>query len=437
MPGEITAVSRSSAIQDAGWLTRPRLIALFWLAAVIAVVVMARTGSVGWDSGGYWKTIQSVRQGSDPYAGVEVARQAFLQRFAATGTGAHPPFVYACSPYPPMTVPLLRFLAMFPGWVLGVLYVAAVATGALLQLWAGFQMADKDERRWLALMLPAMIFFPGLVTDDAVLSGNVAYLLYGLVLAAAVTGWKRGNWSWYYLAVLTASIFKAPLLSLLAFPVLMDRRQWFPTGIAASSGVLIFAAQSLLWPTMFREWLLNTQLMFDGGHDFGFGPAGMLGRALWSQGLAYSSATSILYVAFSVVLGILLLFLARRVREWNLPLESWAPVALVGTLLLNPRIMKYDLAAITIPMLLIGGRALRAALGRPSGETPGSNAGGSAQKSPERELIFAGAVCLLIPNAITVAGPTWVPVEFAVLLAVFALGVWSLDRFRIELQPEA
>ena len=34
-------------------------------------------------------------------------------------------------------------------------------------------------------------------------------------------------------------------------------------------------------------------------------------------------------------------------------------MALVGTALLNPRVMKYDLAAITVPMLLIGGRVLR------------------------------------------------------------------------------
>ncbi len=406
------------------------------MAAAIAVVVMARTGSFGWDSGGYWKTIQSVRQGSDPYAGVDAARQAFVQRFTASNPAGHPPFVYACSPYPPVTLPLLRLLAMFPGWVLGLFYAAAVATGAVVELWAGLQMADKDERRWLVLLMPALIFFPGLITDDAILSGNVAYVLYGLILAAAVAGWKRGNWSWYYIAVLAASGFKAPLLSLLAFPVLMDRRQWFPTGIAAASGVVIFATQSLLWPGMFREWLLNTQLMFDGGHDFGFGPAGLLGRALWSQGRPYSPAVSMLYVAFAGMLGILLLVLARRVREWNLPQETWAPVALVGTLLLNPRIMKYDLAAITIPMLLIGWRALRIALGRPAGDILGVNAADGGQKGSERELIVVGAGCLLIPNVITVAGPTWVPVEVAVLLAIFAMGVWSLDRFRAELQTE-
>ena len=68
---------------------------------------------------------------------------------------------------------------------------------------------------------------------------------------------------------------------------------------------------------------------------------------------------TILFVVCAGVIGIVLLVLARRVRERNLPREAWVPIALVGTALLNPRVMKYDLAAITVPMLLIGGRVLR------------------------------------------------------------------------------
>jgi len=323
------------------------------MGAVIAVVVMACVGPVGWDAKDFWKAIQTVHHGSDPYAEDLVARQEYH--------------------YSPMTLPLLRLLAVFPGWLLRLLYWAAVATGSLLELWAGFQMADQRERRWLALMLPAVTFFPGLITDDVILSGNVAYPLYGVILAAAVSGWKRGSWSWFYIAVLAASVFKTPFLALLAFPVLMDGRQWVRSGMTAVTGVLIFAAQMRLWPDMFREYLLTLRLMFDGGHDFGYGPVGTLGKALWRRGLPFSPATTILYLIFACVLGIVLLFLARRVREWKLPRETWVPVALVGTALLNPRIQKYDLAAFTVPMLLIGWRALRFALGGSPGERQGGN----------------------------------------------------------------
>jgi len=306
-------------------------------------------------------------------------------------------------------------------------------------------MADQRERRWLALMLPAIIFFPGLITDDAILSGNVAYVLYGVILAAATAGWKRGRWSWYYIAVLAASVFKTPFLVFLAFPVLMEsgresdsgRRQWVPSAMAATTGVLIFAAQIRFWPGLFREYLSSLRLVFDYLHDFGYGPAGTLGKALWRRGLPSSLASTILHLLVVCALAVVLLFLARRVREWNLPREAWVPVALVGTALLNPRIMKYDLAAITIPMLLIGGRALRFALGRSASESQAAHAHGTGQKRSffDRTLILVASGCFLIPNVITVAGPSWFPVEAIALLAIFAMGVWSLDQSRLEVQP--
>ena len=414
------------------------------MGAAITLVVMASVGSVGWDAQGYWKASQAVHHGSDPYAEDLAALRTFHTRLASN-PAEHPPFVYV---YSPMTLPLLRLLAAFPLWLMGLLYWGAVATGVLLQLWAGFQMADERERRWLALMLPAIIFFPGLVTDDAILSGNVAYLLYGAILAAATVGWKHGRWFWYYIAVLAASIFKTPFLVFLAFPVLIEsgkdrdghsdsdrnndrgRRQRVPSAAAAITGVLIFAAQIRLWPRLFREYLSSLRLVFDYLHDFGYGPAGALGKALWRRGLPSSLATTILHLVVVCVLAGVLLFLARRVREWKLPPEAWVPVALVGTALLNPRIMKYDLAAITIPMLLIGGRALRFALERSAGEHQADNSHGAVQERSffDRTLVLFASGCFLIPNVITVAGPFWFPVETVVLLAIFAMGVWSLDR---------
>ena len=407
------------------------------MGAVITLIVMACVGPFGWDVPPRWKAIQAVHHGSDPYAEELVALQAWFHNRSTFNPAEHPPFVYG---YSPMTLPLLRVLAVFPGWLLGLLCGAAIATGAGLQLWVGFRMADRRERRWLALMLPAIIFFPGLITDDAILGGNVVYLLYGVVLAAAPAGWKRGRWSWYYIAVLAASVFKLPFLTLLAFPVLVDKRQWFPSGMTAIAGVLIFASQMRLWPSMFQEYLLTLRLMLDTGNSFGFGPAGTLGRALWMRGLPFSSATTIVYLVFACVVGIVLLFLARRVREWDLPRETWIPIALVGTFLLNPRIMKYDIAAITVPMLLIGWRALRWALDGPDDERLGDNTHGAGQQRYSRTLILVASACFLAPNVIMVAGPTWVPeepVRLVLLLVIFAMGAWSLYQSRPEVQTQA
>ena len=437
MPRQTWTVALSSLIQHVRWFSRPRLIALFWMGAVITLIVMACVGPFGWDVPPRWKAIQAVHHGSDPYAEELVALQAWFHNRSAFNPAEHPPFVYG---YSPMTLPLLRVLAVFPGWLLGLLCGAAIATGAGLQLWVGFRMADRRERRWLALMLPAIIFFPGLITDDAILGGNLVYLLYGVVLAAAPAGWKRGRWSWYYIAVLAASVFKLPFLTLLAFPVLVDKRQWFPSGMTALAGVLIFASQMRLWPSMFQEYLLTLRLMLDTGNSFGFGPAGTLGRALWMRGLPFSSATTIVYLVFACVVGIVLLFLARRVREWDLPRETWIPIALVGTFLLNPRIMRYDIAAITVPMLLIGWRALRWALDGPDDERLGDNTHGAGQQRYSRTLILVASACFLAPNVIMVAGPTWVPeepVRLVLLLVIFAMGAWSLYQSRPEVQTQA
>jgi hypothetical protein len=400
---------------------------------------MASVGPAAWDAQVYWKAIQSCRHGADPYADGIAAQRAFHNRSAFNAT-EHAPWTYV---YPPLTLPLLRLLGRFPGWLLGVLYWAAVAGGFVLELWAGFQMAVEHERRWLALMLPFVAFFPGMLSNDVILSGNVTYVLDGLILAAAIPGWKRGMWSWYYVAVLTASMFKLPSLTLLAFPILLGRRQWFPTGITAAAGGLLFALQIRLWPDMFREYLLAVRLQFDWNHDFGFSPAGVLGKALWDMGRAYSPATTILYLAFTSVLGIVLLFLAYRIRQGKLPRERWIPVALVGTVLLSPRIKEYDVTAITVPMLLIAWRALRLvllrssggrlldssshAIGRaPAGALPLALGGGPGQNHHDRAVVLAGAGCFLACNVIAGIGDNWRPVELVILLATFAVGVWSL-----------
>jgi len=411
------------------WILHHRLAALFWVAAAIALAAMAHFGSIGWDAQGYWQAAQEVHRGSDPYAEDLAALRTFHERLASNPAEPRP-FVYV---YSPATLPSLRLLAMFPAWLLGLLYEAAVATGAAIELWAGFQMADQRERRWLALVLPAVVFFPGLVTDDVILSGNVAYLLYGGILLGATAGWKRGRWLWFYVAVLIASVFKTPFLAFLAFPVLVDMRQWIRSGLAAVAGALIFAAQALLWPGLFREYLSSLLLVFDYLHDFGFGPASVLGMYLWRRGLPTATATTILFLVCAVVIGIVLLMLARRVRAGNLPAEAWVPVALVGTALLNPRMMKYDLAAITVPMLLMGGRTLRLwwdSQGTTE-KAAAENSSGAGKDRSRRALIVVGAVLFfLIPNVITSVGPSWFPAEFLVLLAIFAMGVYSLTGQR-------
>ena len=61
-------------------------------------------------------------------------------------------------------------------------------------------------------LLPFAVFFPGLLCDTTIVAENIAYPLYGLILAAAIPGWKRNKWLWFYAAVIAASIVKVPML---------------------------------------------------------------------------------------------------------------------------------------------------------------------------------------------------------------------------------
>jgi glycosyl transferase family 87 len=403
------------------WFARERVLILFWLAASATVLIMAVRVPAGWDAGIYEKAIQSVRHGVDPYAAGLAEQRDYINR-PASRQAEHAPFTYV---YSPLTVPVLRLLSWLPDGLLRALFWAALAMGFFLQLWAGWQFADERERSWLILLLPAVAFFPGLITDDVILSGNVSYLLYGLVLAAAVPGWKRGRWFWFYAAVLAASFFKVQLLTLLALPVLMGKRQWLPACGSAAVALSAMATQALLWPQLFREYLATIRVMFDLIPDFGYGPAGILGRFLWNHGQPYASETSIMYLAFAGTLGLILLFFSYQVREDVFSRDLWLPVALVGTFLLNPRIMKYDMAALTIPMLLIASRGLRAVL----------QSDGDSAVSSSRVLVLVGAGCFLVPNLMTIFGPVRWPVELLVLLTVFALGARSL--WQPEVRPRS
>ena len=189
--------------------------------------------------------------------------------------------------------------------------------------------------------------------NGVILSGNIAYILYGAVLAAAAVGWRQGRWTWFYGAVLVASSFKPHLLTLLAIPMLSTRRQWLPAGVTACAGTLLFLSQPILWPVLFRNCIqaIKVQMLYN--RDFGAGPAGMFAGYLSDHSLGYLRGSYILYFAYALPLCGFLSYLSRKFMRGSFPLTRWIPVLLSGVLLLNPRIQEYDLAILSLPLALI------------------------------------------------------------------------------------
>jgi hypothetical protein len=227
------------------------------------------------------------------------------------------------------------------------------AAGTLAQIWVGMQATEPKERRVFAFLAPAAPFFPGLLQTSTLMCGNIAYILYGLIFVAALLGWRRGKWHWFYAATLAASCFKIPMLSLLAIPLLSARKQWLPACTTATAGVGLFIVQLWIWPVYFCNYLRSVELQFSYNHDFGSSLAGLFSQLLLNAGQPYATASTIFYILYALLILGVLLYLSWQFLDGKFALKQWIPVMVTGVFLLNPRIQEYDYAPVTLFMALI------------------------------------------------------------------------------------
>jgi hypothetical protein len=342
-------------------LTRRTSVVVLWILVFVAMPIWIALDSHGWDLAVYHEAIRSLAAGHDPYSDAMAIQQVFHSQIARH-PNASPPYSYV---YSPITLPLLRLIGAFPAWLSASAYWLVYIAAVLGQIWVGMQAVEDSERRYFVYFAPVSAFFPGLLANGTILSGNIAYILYALVLLTAVIGWRKGSWHWFYLAVLAASCVKAPLLSLVVIPVLSARRQWIPAGITTAAGAALFAMQPLVWPTLFKHYLQAVELQFSYNHDFGSSPTGLFSEVLTNHGIPYSIPSIIFYACYALPVFATLLYLSRQFLRGSFSLTQWIPVLLVGVILLNPRLIEYDVAPIALPLALIGWRFL-ATFNRPS-----------------------------------------------------------------------
>ena len=325
-----------------------------WILAFAAIPIWVAFDQAGWDLAIYNTAIHAVRAGHDPYADAIAIQQIFHSQITLHPKAAVP-YSYV---YSPITLPVLRLIGTLPAWFSGGVYWLLYLVAVLAQIWVGMQATQDSERRYFIFLAPVAAFFPGLLENGIVLSGNIAYILYSTVFLAAILGWKRGSWQWFYLAVLAASCAKAPLLSLAVIPILSARRQWIPASITVAIGAALFAMQPIIWPSLFKHYLQAVELQFSYNRDFGCSPAGLFSGFLYDHGIPYSPASIIFYLCYALPLFGLLLYLSRQFLQGSFSLEQWIPVLLVGVILLNPRLIEYDVAPLALPLAFIGWRFL-------------------------------------------------------------------------------
>jgi hypothetical protein len=385
----------------------PRIVVVFWALALVAIAIWSLVPGyvIGWDERVCSDAIHSLQLGHDPYADGTAVLEEF-QRHVASHPNIPQPLIYV---YGPITLPLLGWIGMWPVWLAGVSFWCLVAVSIAVTIWIGMRSIEEHERPVFLLLAPAAIFFPGLIQNDALFSGNVAfaYIFYGLVLGAAAVGWRKGHWGWFYAATLLAACFKAPLLTLLAIPLLSARRQWLPAGLTAGAWLAGFTAQWVVWPAESRNYILSLDYMFSLSRDFSSSPAGLLAEALYGM-VPYRLVLAAAYLAYAIPTAGILYYLSRRYLSGRISLTHWVPVMLIGVILLNPRIQQYDVAAITIAMALVAWRFLAV------GSTP---------------IWVVGMRCAFFFVAANIlATYRWRATESLVLVGTFAAGVWCLLR---------
>jgi MFS family permease len=377
----------------------------FWALVLISLPIWIHFEIPGWDVRVYTSAIHSLQTGHDPYADAMSVQRAYHAQ--AVHPAGDPPWSYV---YSPITLPLLRLIGRFPLWLAGAIYWIVFAGAVLAQVWVAMTATEPHERRYFPYLAPVAPFFPGFLANGIMIGGNIAYLLYAAVLLTAVFGWRRGRWLWFYLAVLVASCVKAPLLSLVVIPVLSARRQWLPAGVTTAVSLGLFGMQPLFWPTLFQHYLEAVRLQFDFNRDFGCSPSGLFGGFLYDRGIPYSPGTYIFYLAYAMPLFAVLLLLGRCFLRGDFPLTRWMPVLLTGVILLNPRILEYDVAPLALLLALIAWRFF-------------------AEFTSPRGTMLCLALLFALTNAI--AAISWdihKLVDGPLLVIFFAAGCWDLLR---------
>jgi dolichol-phosphate mannosyltransferase len=380
------------------------LLLLLWAAVALAITVWVSVAEVGWDTAIYRSAVHTLRAGHDPYA-TAIALQIRAHQNGGADASSHPLYSYV---YPPATLPLLRLIGSLPSAPVKIAYWLLYAAAMLAQLWVAMQAVQQQERRWFLFLLPIAPFFPGLLADGTLLSGNIAFLLYAAVLSAAVLGWRGKSWFPFYAAVLMASFFKAPLLSLVAIAPLSAPRQRTRALSTVAAGIGLIAVQPLLWPSLFRNYLEAVDLQFRFNSDFGCSPAGLLSSLLYSHHLPYSPWALLFYLGYGVPVLATLVYLSRCYFAALFSLKQWIPMVIVGVVLLNPRLIEYDVAPLTLPLALIASRSLS-----------------HLQDRARLTWIFAGVLAFM--NSLGLY--SWSvrkSLDGALLVTFFVVGSWSL-----------
>lgn len=242
--------------------------------------------------------------------------------------------------YPPIFLALGSALYFHAGWFLyiGLTCLASVSIPFVLS-------AGYIRSTWMRNSVTLCIFalLPGFMSEVTFLTGNIAPLLYTLILGTGVLGVRRGRWWLFVLVVSAAGMLKPPFLAFLLLPLIESQYL-----VAAASVVLAgcgYLIQLRVAPRLYAEFKSNVYSQIVVLSDSGAGFVGMLHARL-----------GLIVHCVVFVPAVFYLWLNKSSRQHD---PIWSPTLVLLCVLLSPRLMSYDLCvgmlvAIYIAVELIG-----------------------------------------------------------------------------------
>jgi hypothetical protein len=200
------------------------------------------------------------------------------------------------------------------------------------------------------------------------------------------------------------------MLTLLAIPVFTSVGEWLKATVTGLTGCVLILFQGLIWPEALHTYIQMMNLEFAYNQEFGFGPAGMLGKILIDRGIPFLPGYCMMYLVSSIIIFLLLLSLSRHFKAGRLSTQDWMPVLLVGVILLSPRIKQYDAEAITLPMAVI---AWRTVVERTRGK---------------RQAVLLSIALFAVGNVFVAFANAYDFVETLLMVALFSHAAWNLHQ---------
>ncbi len=340
---------QSGFLQSAPWLHAERVKGYLWLFAAVnlaALIGLVATSIGGVDRNGFllgsdflsfWTSGRMLVAGATPYdAAAHIAAQrAFFAQDGYVAFFYPPPFLLACYP-----LGLLPYFPALGAWltVTGAAYFAAV------RLWQRTYLTARPA--WLL-----MAAFPP--TWLTITHGQTAFLAAALIGAGALLVPRR---PWLAGCLIGLAIFK-PQYGLLLPVVLFATGQWRVIMGAAGSALMLGAVTALLYgPEVWLDWYAVTS---EAGNTVtnnavGYGKMVSVTAGAMLLGVPAAAATALQVLTSLSVAGVL--FVAGWRRGYT---PALAAAMLVGTPLVTPFVLDYDLTLIGFALIWLASREHR------------------------------------------------------------------------------